>query len=150
MAAYLGTLLTAIRSAVGSAWPETKPNGIILTVQAARFSMDGRVQREQLPFAAVDYSPSEGTEWGMANEVDDGTLAIYYVADDATTIETLIGKLETLRDTLYDTAHNRGQVIGYPRVSWGMDLPLNRYYLSTQRPFVCGAVLCRLIDGERP
>lgn len=147
MANSLHTIFDNVRAAIGTGWPECKPNGIYTALEVVTVSMNKKAESSQLPFAAFDYEPGEGTEWGIDNEVDDGELTVYYVTSDGTTIPALLQKLESLRDTLYDTGITNAQVIGFPSVSISFQLPLNQYFASTQRPFRCGAVRCRLITG---
>jgi hypothetical protein len=148
--AYLVSVIQALTSAIGAAWPECKANGVYHVLQAARLTLDLKVENGALPFAVIDWDLGPAAEWGLVNRVDDGEVVLYRVADDSEGLDTLVRKLEALREVLWNTDISPGQIVEWPAVSFSLDLPLNDYFLRTQRPFSCGAVVCRLVVGETP
>jgi hypothetical protein len=147
--AYLTTLRTGIRAAILAAWPACGDGGIYTTLQVARLTLDAKAVAGTLPFAAFEYVAQTSEQYGLTNRVVDGTLTVYYVATDDTSPDELLAQLETLRDYLHDNGIAGGQVVGHPWVSDSLDLPLNRYFFNTARPFISGAVLVRVIAGEQ-
>lgn len=152
--AHLTDALTAVRSRIVQVWPETAVHGAYHVLQLARLSLDGLVLQSLLPVAAFDLGVSSTSPFAdMESGTDDSLLTVSYVALDTVTVEAMLGKLEALRDSLWASrglGSGGAQVVGYPQVSYSTDLFLNRYFTNTQRPFVAGAVLVRLVSGEYP
>lgn len=149
MPSYLVSMFTAVRAAIATAWPDVVAGGIWHAVEIQRIPWE-RLAADRLPCAVMDFDLRPAADWGAANAAEDGPVYIYYVAPDSTSLETLVGKLETLRTQLYTTDPSATQVAEYPRISFGADLPINSYFIRTAKPFLAGAVVARLVAGEVP
>lgn len=152
--AHLVSAFGVLRARVVNVWPETSTHGVYHVMQLARLSLDDLIGASLLPCAAFDLLPGTASPFGdMASGIDDGLLTVSYVAKDDVSVDAMLGKLEALRDNLW-ADRNLGaagaQVAEYPRVSYSVDSFLNRYFTNTQRPFIAGSVLVRLVCGEYP
>lgn len=144
-ASYYVGLITAVRSVVGTAWADTLTGGIYNANETATIPFEDLAG--SLPLAIMDFDSREG-EWAADAPTEEVEVTVYRVVADSENVEALIAKLETLRDSIYDTGFSVGEVVGYPRVSWSINLPLNQYFLSTQKPFYAGAVMVRVLMEE--
>lgn len=150
MPSYYADLFAAVREAVVAVWPETAASGVYQGVEIGQIPFERKAEDDELPFAIVDFDLVESGEWGIQNAVDDGLVTIYRVASRDDDLDSLVEELEALRTRLYSVALAEGQVRDYPSLSFGAGLPLNQFFLVTQRPFWAGAVRARVIVGEVP
>lgn len=147
-------LVTALRSLVGTAWPEVKPNGILRGREFVTIPWPQRAEAGQVPAAVIDIDPQpDRGRFGITNRTDLVAVRIYRVVGDSEDADELLDKLQVLRLTLYPNDESNalgmaGQVLGYPLVSDSMELPPNRYFLATQQPFYAGMVACEVIRGD--
>jgi hypothetical protein len=151
VSAYLVSFHDALRTLITTAWTETSTNGCYRDVEFPRFTdLQKKAVANKIPFAVFRLDLNEGDAWGITNRVADGQLTVIYVADDSTSLDAMLAKLETLRDALYTRSNlTVGQVIGYPSIMENVNSPaLNAYFAGVQRPFFTGAVTCRVIVGE--
>lgn len=154
MADIYGPFLEALRTLIVSAWPDAADNGNYLAAQVQRASFERKAEAGELPFAVIDYSFRGDGRWGVTVRAESGPVWVYYVVSDAEHLEddVLSVKLEALRaliaadGALYPAA----QVLHEPNpaCSVGADLPLQRYFANSQRPFWCGAVMFHALIGE--
>lgn len=144
-------LIDALITSIGAAWPEVKsPQGIYLSLQMARVDWDAKASAGQLPVAVIDIDLEPTADYGVANRYDTGPVGIYYVAREMEP-KPLLVKLRALRDSLWPGGLSPAvaQVLARPAVSFSASLPVTAYFLNTQKPFVCGAVIARILVGER-
>lgn len=142
MASYHVAAIDSIRARIASAWPEVVSNGIYLPIEM-RNNLEAKVEKRQLPFAVLDVEFTE-EGWAAHEQEDAGTVTIYYVVSDGTSPDTLIGKLETMRDAIYDTSPTDALILGNPLLQYGMSLPLNQYFFSARVALYAGAVVARV------
>lgn len=146
--AWYADLATAVRAAVVVAWPEVAVNGVYHELELGTVVFFRKSEDADLPLAAFGFSLQSSPEYGADQGAEDGELRIYYITTDATSIDTLVGKLETMRDQLWTTALSCGQIMAFPSIDFSLDLTPNRYFLDNQRPNVAGCVRARLAVGE--
>ena len=146
------TFITSLRARLATVWPEAIKHGSYHAAQIARVSFEEKARRGEVPFVAFDMQMRRSMRGGSANQVKEGPVAIYYVVTDDVLLEdTLITKLETLRASLFGptaTDLDYGQVMADPDISFSLELPLNQYFLNSQRPFLGGAVIAQMLGGE--
>jgi hypothetical protein len=141
-------LISALRAKIGTVWSSEKANGIFHAFQLATIPFERLAEAGNLPVAIMDIDLNPSQEWGADNDVEQGAVSIYYVANDATTPEQIVAKLEALREELWDNGLATGSLQEFPAVKFSMDLPVNQYFLMNQRPFYAGAVILDLIYGN--
>jgi hypothetical protein len=147
MPTYYAPLMAALREAIGAAWPDVVANGIFRPQEFALLALQDRVG--DLPAAVVDVELRPSAEWGRTNDVEDGEIVIYRIENlDPAGFEDLEETLQLLQTRLRDVALDMGQVIGLPRISTSMTLPLNDYFFQNKRPYWAGAVIPRVIVGQ--
>jgi len=94
-------------------------------------------------------------DYGVANRAEVVTTTIYRIVGpaDVDDVTGLIEDLEAFRSALWPDDRSNpltaGQVEEYPTISDSMNLPVNAYFLNTAKPFYAGAVIVRIIIGER-
>jgi hypothetical protein len=146
--AWYADLATAVRAAVVAAWPEVAVNGVYHELELGTVVFFRKSEDADLPIAAFGFSLQSSQEYGADQGAEDGELRIYYITTDATSMDTLVGKLETMRDQLWGTALTCGQIMAFPSIDFSLDLTPNQYFLANQRPNVAGCVRARLVVGE--
>jgi hypothetical protein len=124
MSAYLETLYDGLRTIISAQWPDVDATGIYeadhldmlpwenLTPPYAVISISSMAQDTTI--AAVDalaYLPM---------------VEIYYVALVSGPRSPIRAKLETLRDALWQSVLEVGQVWNIPSLDWSADLPANQ------------------------
>lgn len=146
--AWYADLATAVRAAVAAAWPDCISNGIYHELELGTVVFFRKSEAADLPLAAFGFSLQSSPEYGADQGAEEGELRIYYITTDATSIDTLVGKLETMRDQLWGTALTCGQIVAFPSIDFSLDLTPNQYFLANQRANVAGCVRARLVVGE--
>ncbi len=141
----------ALRSAINTAWTDVTANGIYLDVQLAHVPWDEKAAAGGLPLAYIEYDLREDARWGLANRSESGPVSVYYICKDSTLVESgVLGtKLEALRAQIRsgDLGAN-AQVLNNPQCSVSANLPANRYFAMTQRPYWAGRVMFDVLIGE--
>lgn len=148
MASWYADLATAVRTAVASAWPECVGNGLYHELELASTNFFRKAEDADLPLVAFGMSLQPSAEWGADQGAEDGELRIYYITTDATSMDTLLGKLETMRTYLWENALTCGQVVAFPAIDFSLELVTNAFFLNNQRPNISGCVRARLVIGE--
>lgn len=153
MADIYGPFLAALRSDIGTAWPEVVANGIYLATELPRVSFENKAEAGELPFAVIDYDLRPDGRWGLTVRAESGVVYVYYVTTDATALEDtlLSSKLETLRAQIVSSdLGSAGQVLHEPNpmCTIRQDLPIQRYFANAARPFWVGAVVFTALIGE--
>lgn len=140
----------ALRAAIGAVWTETLTNGIYLDVQLSHLSFEKKAEAG-LPLAYIEYDLRTDDRWGLANRSESGPVSVYYICKDSTLVESgVLGtKLEALRALIRsgDLGAN-AQVLTNPQCSVSANLPPNRYFANSQRPYWAGAVTFTVLVGE--
>ena len=141
----------ALRSAISTAWPEVVANGVYLDVQLAHFPFERKADAGQLPLSYIEYALQDDERWGLANASESGPCSVYYICKDSTLVESgVLGtKLEALRAQIRSgDLGTAAQVLNKPQCSVSANLPPNRYFAMSQRPYWAGAVTFRVLIGE--
>lgn len=154
MPEYLNALRDELIELVGDTWADVVPNGLYRSRELVRIDWDKKAAAGEFPVCVIDLDAQPSSEWGMANRVDAITVRIYRVVHDAESADALIENLEALRTALWPDgateALTTGQVIEYPQVSDTMETTVNKYFLSTGKPFYAGCVVVQVVAGESP
>lgn len=146
--AWYADLATAVRAAIATAWPDCVSNGIYHELELGNVVFYRKSADADLPLAAFGFSLTASQDYGADQGAEDGELRIYYITTDATSMDTLVGKLETMRDQLWGTALTCGQIMAFPSLDFSLELTPNQYFLANQRPNIAGCVRARLAVGE--
>ncbi len=153
MATFHVNARTALRKRVAQIWPDCATGGIYTsTMRFARVMFEDKTS--VLPVAVLEFNllPDTEGQWGGDAIVDKGEVTIYRIAADSEDEEELLENLERLRVSLMDSdpvyINTTVQCIDQAQVSDSMQLPINQFLLTTQRPFVAGAVIVRVVVGD--
>jgi hypothetical protein len=144
--AHLVALKNALVTQIGLSWADVKPNGIFLSNQLLQIDFSEQARDGSLPIAVLDFRQTGVHEYGSDPGRDVGPITISRVIKDSETMDTLIGKLETLRQAFWDDWDALGlavkaQLLTYPTVDFSFDQPLQRFFFETAKPLVCGSVM---------
>lgn len=151
MADIYTPLNDALRAAIATACPEVVANGVYLDVQLAHIPFEKKAEDGQLPLAYIEYDLRTDDRWGLANRSDSGPCSVYYICKDSTLVESgVLGtKLEALRAQIRSgDLGTAAQVLTNPTCSVSANLPPNRYFANSQRPYWAGAVTFTVLVGE--
>lgn len=152
MANFHNNVRAGVRKRVSQVWTDCVTGGIYTsTMRFARVLFEDKVA--SLPVAVVEFNllPDTSGRWCGDAIVDEGEVTIYRIVNDSEDEEELLEKLELMRRALIDTDPfyiQAAQVIDQPQISDSMQLPINQFLLTTQRPFVAGAVIARIVAGD--
>lgn len=146
---YLTDLFDGLRAAIKAAWPDI--TGIWHAAEIATVPWPQLMEDGELPVAVMISELEPTSRRGLVNLADEGLVTLYYVDRNTAGIEGLAETLQTLRSRLRLVGlGDAGQVVGYPKASWSMDLPANRYFLDNGRPLLAGAVIATITCGTSP
>lgn len=151
MASYHVSLFTALRTVIGNTWTDVKANGIWHTTEFVQQDFEDWARNSRLPIALYEWELMPA-EWGAGNHSEQGEVLIHRVQGDSESLETLVERLETMRTALFpDNGSNpltNGQIMDYPRITYSMNDPLNRFFRNQMRPYMAGTVVCSVIMGD--
>lgn len=147
-------LVTALRTAIGAAWPDVLPGagggGIWEVDQVGRLDFE-TILAGGMPFAIMEWAPIASGEWGVPNQVYETSLALSYVcrfsaAQGLTQVRT---RLETLQDYLTTTGVGTvATVLEVTGFDWSAGHPANQLFLQANLPYVAGSLTAALVAGE--
>ena len=153
MANFHVNLRAALRKRVAQVWPDCVTGGIYTsTMRFTRVMFEDKVA--SLPCAVLEFNllPDTAGQWGGDAIVDQGEVTIYRIVADSEDEEELLDKLEQLRVSLVNTdpvyVNTTAQCIDQGQISDSFNLPINQFLITTQRPFVAGAVIVRVVVGD--
>ena len=155
MPAYYPALFAAVREAIAAAWPECVPSIIWHRTELLSVPFESRVDAMRLPLAVIDYQLLPSPLWGLQNDAELGPVTIWRVQERDDDLDSLVAKLELLRTYVRENGLNYpasgAQLREYPLLEFSIPPDLNQYFLSTQKPFVAGAVMLEeVLVGEMP
>lgn len=145
------SLVDALRTAIGTAWPDVLPGaggGSIWEVDQV-----SRIDFEQMttPYAIVEWSAIVPGEWGVPNQVYEVSVTVHYVcafraAEGLSQVRT---RLETLQDYLTSTGIGTvATVLEVTGFDWSAGNAANQVFLQANLPYVGGSLTVALVAGE--
>jgi hypothetical protein len=149
--AHLVATKALLTAQVVAVWADVAANGVFLSNQLLTTNFDQKIQDGRLPLAVLDFRQTGTHEYGGDLGRDIGAVHIYRVVTDAETIDQLIGKVEDLRNALWQGRQAllpTCQLLTFPTVEFHMDQPLQQFFWNTQRPLLTASVMLTLESGE--
>lgn len=148
MSAYLNTFRAGLTSAITAALPEVEARNVWPAEQIERVALEKLVNEDRLPMVVIDIVQLTEADGPIAALSFDAEVSFYIFQRDPATSNSLITRLETLRDYLKTNDPPEGQVFPGMRISWSPFLsPLDRS-ISKQLNLICGMVGARFRIGE--
>lgn len=153
MANFHVNLRTAMRKRVAQVWPDCVTGGIYTsTMRFTRVMFEDKATSLPCAVLELNLQPDVNGRWGADNIVDEGEVTIYRIVGDSEDEEELLANLERMRKSLLDSdpiyIDAQAQCIDQAAISDSFNLPINQFLITTQRPFVAGAVIVRIVAGD--
>ena len=139
-----------IVTAIGTIWPEVKPEGHGIIP----FSVIQRLDFEDLTpaFAVLDWGPVPLSDdpQAVSNAIFVCEVLIHYVGDRAATELTIAPKLEALADHFETNRLANAAYQGITGYDWSDGNRVNQIWMRAQRPYWGGSVGIGMLLGETP
>jgi hypothetical protein len=152
MAVYSG-VHAALKSIILEVWPEAATNGVYHSFTIATVSWESQAQAGKIPLAVVEYDLRSSGDGPASLRRFEGEVLVYFCADKGISPDVLFGKLEDLAthvgwggDTHSALTNAYAEVLPLqPWIDFSPHLLVNQHFLSSGRPFYCGAVRIPLV-----
>jgi len=142
MATYLVQAVDGIRAVVNAACPEV--TAIWESKDVSQVAYDNLT----FPMSVIKIGAMPTDEWGTANIVYMLMVEIYYVAEWNGLNDSILGKLETLRDAFEHAVLPVGQVIDVIEMDDSRDLEINQFFAAKRDEHTAGKLTVQILVGE--
>lgn len=146
MAAVFETFTGELRALIAATWADVVADGIFENEDIQSVSWDSVTP----PIANITVPTMPiSQDWGVANEVHQGIISLYWVGETGGDNTNQRAKAEAMRDALLTATFTNANVIDVSSIDWSDAVPVNNTFLEKNYKFRAAVVSVNVIVAAK-